>query len=236
MKNLQSCQNRSGKVPYKNTGEWVADQYHNETENSVSRRGKHFFEKYLKGKRVIDIGSGYDTITTNSYQYDRVHNENFDATFVKEIADESFDVVYASHVLEHLTVPYLAIRNWWRILKDNGYLIIAVPDRDEYEQKTELPSNQNSDHKFFVLENREDLPYTINLKLFLESCLNDKVYHMEYIKTCKKKVFDLDEILPQYRLLLRGKTGKMVCPEYQIETVIRKVGIASVIGPSSVKN
>ena len=79
-------------MPYKNTGEWVADQYHNETENSVSRRGKHFFEKYLKGKRVIDIGSGYDTITTNSYQYDRVHNEKFDATFVKEIADESFAV------------------------------------------------------------------------------------------------------------------------------------------------
>ena len=175
---------------------------------------------------MIDIGSGHDAITTNSYRYDRLHNENFDATFLKEVENESFDVVYASHVLEHVMIPYLAIRNWWRILKDNGYLIIAVPERDEFEQKTELPSKWNPEHKMFVLESREDLPYTINLKLFLESCLMDKSYHIEYIKTCVGKIYDVDaEDFPPH---LQNELGERVCPEYQIETVIRKVGNASI--------
>jgi SAM-dependent methyltransferase len=202
-------------VPYKNTGEWVSSGHWSETENSSTRRGKSFFEKYLKGKRVIDIGSGHDAITTNSYRYDSLHNENFDATFVKEVENESFDVVYASHVLEHLAIPYLAIRNWWRILKGNGHLIIAVPDRNLYERKTELPSVWNSQHKIFILANQEDLPYTINLDLFLRSCLMDKQYEIEYMRVCSNDVFDS---LPEE---IFGKNHPM--PEYQIETIIRKL-------------
>ena len=47
--------------------------------------------------------------------------------------DECVDVVYSSHALEHL--PYRkarkALRNWFKILKPQGELYLAVPDLEE---------------------------------------------------------------------------------------------------------
>ena len=54
-------------------------------------------------------------------------------------------------------------------------------------------------------------------------------FYIEYIITCRDKIMSEEE-------LPKELVEKNVCPEYQIETVIRKIGIASVIGPSSVKN
>jgi ubiquinone/menaquinone biosynthesis C-methylase UbiE len=42
-------------------------------------------------------------------------------------ADERFDVVTASDVLEHLADAPLALREWRRVLKANGVLIVFVP-------------------------------------------------------------------------------------------------------------
>jgi SAM-dependent methyltransferase len=41
--------------------------------------------------------------------------------------DESFDVIISSDVLEHITDDAAAVREWERILKPNGLLIIFVP-------------------------------------------------------------------------------------------------------------
>jgi SAM-dependent methyltransferase len=41
--------------------------------------------------------------------------------------DDEFDLVYASHVLEHLDNPVKVIEEIWRILKPNGMLIVKVP-------------------------------------------------------------------------------------------------------------
>lgn len=61
----------------------------------------------------------------------------------------SQDFVYASHVLEHLDQPYLALKEWFRVLKVGGHMIITVPHQFLYEKKLKPPSRFNEDHKIF---------------------------------------------------------------------------------------
>ncbi len=42
-------------------------------------------------------------------------------------ADNSFDRLIASHVLEHIYQPHLAIKEWQRVVKDKGVLSILIP-------------------------------------------------------------------------------------------------------------
>ena len=132
---------------------------------------------------------------------------------MKEIPSNFFDVVYASHVLEHVSDIYIAFRNWWRILKTGGVLIVCIPDRDSYEMKRELPSNWNFEHKCFFLSSSEELPFTINYEKFVTSALFDKKYEIEYIQLFNDDVYDkMPPEFPQDHPI----------PEYQIESVIRK--------------
>jgi SAM-dependent methyltransferase len=41
--------------------------------------------------------------------------------------DESFDVIYCSHVLEHVTDDRQAIREFYRLLKKSGWAVLNVP-------------------------------------------------------------------------------------------------------------
>lgn len=45
------------------------------------------------------------------------------------VADATFDFVVANHVLEHLTDPIRALIEWRRILKPDGLLMLALPDK-----------------------------------------------------------------------------------------------------------
>jgi ubiquinone/menaquinone biosynthesis C-methylase UbiE len=49
-----------------------------------------------------------------------------DVTDIK-YPDESFDVVYCSHVLEHVQEDKKAMREFYRILKRDGWAILLVP-------------------------------------------------------------------------------------------------------------
>lgn len=55
---------------------------------------------------------------------DFVHDLN---VFPYPFSDNSFDVIEASHVLEHLDRPFLVMKELHRILKKGGSLIIKVP-------------------------------------------------------------------------------------------------------------
>lgn len=42
-------------------------------------------------------------------------------------ADNSFDRLIATHVLEHIYQPHLALKEWVRVIKDGGVLSILIP-------------------------------------------------------------------------------------------------------------
>jgi predicted SAM-dependent methyltransferase len=138
-----------------------------ETRKAHARRiASGFYEAYIHGKGIdigcgrIDTHDGLDTISPNAVHHDK---DDCDATFMDIYPDNDFDYVYASHVLEHLSDPVTAVKNWLRICKPGGVVIISVPHRDLYERKRTLPSRWNADHKYFYLPGECDPPHTFSL-------------------------------------------------------------------------
>ena len=52
-----------------------------------------------------------------------------DSEHFPAIGDGAFDFVVANHVLEHVTSPIDALREWRRVLRDGGVLMLALPDK-----------------------------------------------------------------------------------------------------------
>lgn len=116
----------------------------NETSKSRKRRTVNGdFDRYFSGIG-IDIGCGNDPVLPDCNRFDKAQG---DAQYLNNVRDESCDWVYSSHCLEHLRDPVEALKNWWRVLKPMGYLIVVVPDFVLYEKRNVDVDMFNSDHK-----------------------------------------------------------------------------------------
>lgn len=81
-------------------------------------------------------------------------------------ASNSLDFVFSSHLLEHIAYERVAatLREWMRVLKPRGYLVLYLPDEDEYPKVGE--PGANPDHKWnvsdeAVLHAMEDLSWDL---------------------------------------------------------------------------
>jgi len=116
---------------------------------------KNKFGYYKEDPKILDIGyagtggqtfPGFDVVglDKNTPGYDGIR---------LPYEDESFDIVYSSHLLEHLPDSEILyrehIREQFRILCHGGFLIAYVPHMELYEKKTELPSQFNLEHRRF---------------------------------------------------------------------------------------
>lgn len=131
-----------------------------ETQKAHKRRLREGFYDLFHGSG-IDIGCGEDAVPVAGVrQWDK---EDGDATLMQGVKDSSYDWVYTSHVLEHLSDPESGLKNWYRILHPGGLLFISLPHRDLYERKKALPSRWNLEHKFFWLPWNSEAPSTKGL-------------------------------------------------------------------------
>jgi predicted SAM-dependent methyltransferase len=149
----------------------------NETEKTNKLRGSKFLEQYMSGK-LIDIGAGKDLVCEWAERFDI---EDGDANFITSYRKKaSYDTVHSSHCLEHMFDPKSALKEWWELVKPNGYMIIVVPDENLYEQGI-WPSNFNSDHKntFRLNESTSWSPVSHNIHKLFESLPNLEVISSE---------------------------------------------------------
>ncbi|HEX9276432.1 MAG TPA: class I SAM-dependent methyltransferase [Casimicrobiaceae bacterium] len=124
-----------------------------ECSKSIPRRlaDSNFGHRYFVGNG-IDIGGKPDPLALYAELFTRVVSvrtwdiEDGDAQFLTGIADESLDFVHSSHCLEHLADPREGLRNWFRVIRPGGHLIVTVPDEDLYEQGI-FPSTFNLKHR-----------------------------------------------------------------------------------------
>ena len=124
-----------------------------ENSKSIFHRLKdaRYATRYFVGEG-IDIGAGSDPLSEYVEFFPLMKNcrswdiDDGDAQLMDSIEDSSLDFVHSSHCLEHMVDVHIALSNWMRILKPNGYLVCIVPDEDLYEQGV-FPSSFNSDHK-----------------------------------------------------------------------------------------
>ena len=192
-------------VPFKKAPAEIYRQYAGETTKSHDRREREgFFDKYCKGEG-LDVGYGGDIIIPGCSGWDF---RNGDAQYLSGIEDESFDFVYSSHCLEHMYDVQTALKNWFRIVKKGGYLLLAMPHRDLYEKRIKLPSRWNLDHKHMFLIGRAEPPDTLDIVEEIKSALTD--YDIKYIKACDEGHTKTDPLV--------HSDG-----EYQIEIVIQKI-------------
>lgn len=83
----------------------------------------HFAPKKEFESRLRKV-AGLDYLTVDLYDPDVM--ERMDITDIKR-PDSSFDVIYCSHVLEHVPDDRKAIGQLYRVLKPDGWALIAVP-------------------------------------------------------------------------------------------------------------
>ncbi len=103
-------------------------------------RGGDFFPVYPAAARVDNCNFSDQTVWSGTvpegmhFRYDDAHapGRQFirEATNLNGIASRSYDFVLASHCLEHVANPLRAMREWLRVLKDRGVLVLIVPHAD----------------------------------------------------------------------------------------------------------
>ena len=99
------------------------------------------FSKYAKNKYVLDVGCGdkpYEGILKEQaafyigidvpWSYHDVAKANiFSSADCLPFSDNQFDVIFCTEVLEHLPDTSLALKEFYRVCKPNGYLFLSVP-------------------------------------------------------------------------------------------------------------
>lgn len=169
-------------------------------------------KKYIKSKKVLDVGCGLggmayemsfyasivDGIDINKKIIDSINrsksNLNFYSFSIQEYGIKGYEVITSFQVLEHLKNDVDALKKMKKLLKKNGYIIFSTPNSDtlkKYNFKItkkikKLPFNLK---KFFG-ELTKDMPHGhvrigYNKQDFekISSMLNMKIVEIFYEKT-----------------------------------------------------
>lgn len=149
---------------------------------------KYNLYSYIRGKKCLEIGGpsiytfydviplykylndidnvifSYNTIWSNqSNEYiinNKRHGQVFelDATNLEYINSDSYDIVLSSHNLEHIANPLKALKEWFRVLKPGGYLVIVLPKKeDTFDHKRKISSFELIKYKYVTDVGEEDL-------------------------------------------------------------------------------
>jgi SAM-dependent methyltransferase len=114
--------------------------------------------QYTKGLGV-DIGCGLNKIHSAAIGVDWRLSEN-DAGYpfgaqvrasgdrLEWLTDSSLDYVFSSHCLEHFPDTESVLREWARVIRKGGYLVLLLPHRDYYPVVGTPGANPDHKHDF----------------------------------------------------------------------------------------
>lgn len=133
-----------------------ASNYSSLLQSSVMRSSHKILEKAFDDKthfdRVLEVGAGTgEHLSFVRHKFDEyvltdldpktleVANKKLAGTHGGQVnfevqtgnklsySDSTFDRVVATHILEHIYQPHLALKEWYRVLKHGGVLSILIP-------------------------------------------------------------------------------------------------------------
>lgn len=155
--------------------------------------------KYLDGLAGLEIGGSiHNPFGLNTKNVD--YTNSADTVFKREeidkrgaflpvdivapgdnipVSDASQDFVISSHVLEHFPDPIKALKEWYRVVREGGYIFMIIPHKertfDRNKPRTTLegllqrhetkkyPKPQSNHYSFWATEDLFDLIEEINL-------------------------------------------------------------------------
>lgn len=86
---------------------------------------RHTFDEYILSDldpKVLDVAKKkLTTINNGVIKFEKQSGSNL------AYADNTFDRLVAVHVLEHIYKPHIALKEWFRVLKNNGIITILIP-------------------------------------------------------------------------------------------------------------
>ena len=111
-------------------------------------------KQYL-GTNILDCGVDDDKIVPWAIGVDLYRNDTKgivnlvgDATRLYWFQDNVFDTVFSSHTLEDIIDTESVLREWLRVLKPAGYLILYVPHKNYYPNIGHPLANGGHRHDF----------------------------------------------------------------------------------------
>lgn len=139
-------------ISHSNTSKGIVNKlYHIVRDHMLSRKHK-LIRSLHKGNKILDVGAGtgyflnymkqqgYQTLGIEVDADARVHGQKefgLDIRSPKELKEnsikESFHIISLWHVLEHLYRPESYMQHFHRLLEDDGYLLIALPNANSYD-------------------------------------------------------------------------------------------------------
>lgn len=109
---------------------------------------------YTRGQG-LDIGCGKFKTFPHFTGVDSGHHWGTDgvdlvteADDLSLIADDRMDFVFSSHTLEHMVDVTKTLKEWWRVIKPGGYLVLYLPHADLYPNCGEPGANADHKHDF----------------------------------------------------------------------------------------
>ena len=112
---------------------------------------------YLRG-RGLDIGAGDFRILPHAITVDDFSHAQFGFTVRPDIkssaekldmfSSNSMDFVYSSHTLEHIEKAEQALREWWRLVRIGGYMVLYLPHKEFYPNIGQPGANPDHKHDF----------------------------------------------------------------------------------------
>lgn len=120
-----------------------------------------------------------------------------DARDLSAFAEETFDELYASHVLEHLDYHeevLTALREWHRVLKAGGRLLVGVPDMDAMARLFLAKDRLTPDDQFLVMRmlfGAHGDPYDYHQTGFNQDILVGFLTEAGYVRLRRVRTFGL---------------------------------------------
>lgn len=173
---------------------------------SETSKVRHLVAPYCEGLGC-DIGFGGDKIKKENcigidykqpYAYTGKDKVDIACDVMNEkipVADNTYDYVYTSHLIEDFTDTRKALLEFIRILKSGGNLVLVFPDQSTYEKycnETGQPLNTHHIHKMmgneFMLNCLNEIQVISYEKLFISDCVID--YNVIQVLKIQKNGFN----------------------------------------------
>ena len=164
--------------------------------DSETSKHRHLVLEYCKGNGV-DLGSSGDPVVPWAIQVElppdqyRIYNVTRPVNDTIEwrgsalelpFKDSTLNFVHSSHLLEDFKDWTPVLREWDRVLKPGGHMIIAVPDHGRFRAAVARGQGDNLSHKHesYVGELAQHLPaYAVKFHGFVND--NPNEYSILYV-------------------------------------------------------
>ena len=174
---------------------------------------ENFVEKYCGSGKGIEIGgAAHNSFDIKAKNVDICDHNSMDDKYYKmqmetcgkvkkvdiiargdklPLKDNSVDFVFSSHVIEHFYNPMSAIREWTRVVKKGGHIVMIVPNKkytfDKDKECTKIEEFRQRDKDFDINKNYPDVHHSIwTLQTFLEFAKEFNLPVVDYVDYPRK--------------------------------------------------